>query len=707
MIQVLLQGTEVTDQIDVTDHLVNWADIGSTISRKDYGGALFELSNKFEFAFEAANMLRYNFMQMFDNQTYGVKIIIKERQEDWTYKEIFSADLDFATFEDDGNKVSISGISSNLISLINSNRSQVYDIEVSELQELSGKYQAYLPGMPYLSKGFLYEPLVLKSSLKYVPFGEEVSKNGFEQKRGSSGYEDVNRAGIDVRDFFNTKNEIALNSSGTESSEADSIIFEAKEDLRNFKIDIKFNYNAIVDSTGVNVNIASFFRLAFKNAGQSQWTQLKRVEAGQQVNSVISIPVKKGFKLRANIITSIFPVDEPITHKINFERFDISYEYRNQPFNIDGFTTKGLLKGLVDKITKKKDVDVKIELESPYNLIEENSMLASGESARSIPLSQVHTSFDKFSKFMETVYGAVWAIEKDVSGKEYVCFKSRNLMFSDDVVARIKNYRDLKINVNEKLLYSGVTIGFDNQDYNSINGRDEHHFSVNYKTGNNLTNSILRLNSPYRADCYGFEFATHDRLKETTDRDSDSDIFVISTEIHGSSTQGGLALIRRVYNNKSYLDKSSDNRLFGIDFLTTSVLNPLAHDDDYIFNAKFSPRLLLEANSRYLASFTNSLTFTSHEGNSGVTIRLRDKNNTPYILWENSGVDNFKSSGIKRLFSIAEASFETPDTDLPQNLNGLVEIESDKKYKGYILNTGENYGMERVVKYILAVKEII
>jgi len=305
---------------------------------------------------------------------------------------------------------------------------------------------------------------------------------------------------------------------------------------------------------------------------------------------------------------------------------------------------------------------------------------------------------------MEALFGSVWSVEKDESGNEYVIFKSRSLLFSQNVVKKIENYRELTISVNEKLLYSGIQIGFDKQEYNSINGRDEHHFSSNLKTNNNIRDSILKLLSPYRADSYGFEFATHDRFKENTDRNSDSDIWMISTIPYYTHITGGATTHRRrVYNNKVYDNRSNSNTppflTYGIDFRANNSIN-----DKYIFNAKFSPRFLIEANREYISSFAKSLEFTSHQGNSKISNTTLNAENELIELKENEGTELNKED---RLFSNSEITFETSDVDRIKDYNGLIVIEANGNiYTGYILDATENYGKERAITYQLALKDI-
>ena len=50
-----------------------------------------------------------------------------------------------------------------------------------------------------------------------------------------------------------------------------------------------------------------------------------------------------------------------------------------------------------------------------------------------------------------------------------------------------------------------------------MNGRDEFRFTTEYTTGIDITDNVLELISPYRADVYGIEFLSQKRGQDTTD----------------------------------------------------------------------------------------------------------------------------------------------------------------------------------------------
>lgn len=103
---------------------------------------------------------------------------------------------------------------------------------------------------------------------------------------------------------------------------------------------------------------------------------------------------------------------------------------------------------------------------------------------------------------MEVVYNYV----PDIAENKVV-FKKRTSLFHSEVQKRISyTGMDFKVKVNSSLIYSLLRVGYDKQDYDSINGRDEFHFTNEYDTGITITDKALELISPLRADPYGIEF---------------------------------------------------------------------------------------------------------------------------------------------------------------------------------------------------------
>ena len=185
-----------------------------------------------------------------------------------------------------------------------------------------------------------------------------------------------------------------------------------------------------------------------------------------------------------------------------------------------------------------------------------------------------------------------------------------------------------------------------------------------------LTDNTLSLISPYRADAYGIEFLVQKRGEDTTDNDSDNDVFFV--ECDNSVPVDQPLLLYRPY---------SADQLSGL-------LSP-----DTMFNLNYSPRFMLEANKEYIGACTGMLKFASSNGNSDVSI---------------DGVRETDDLLIpERLFTVGEVNIKTSDIDVPSDLTGLVRFTNQgEAITGYIKNLSLNIAKEKGSTYTLIVRDI-
>ena len=337
----------------------------------------------------------------------------------------------------------------------------------------------------------------------------------------------------------------------------------------------------------------------------------------------------------------------------------INFSAQDAPVNIDCIRPSVLLTRLLRTITGDNSVIGEITNTTDARL--DKTVIAPAESIRGIPNAKIYTSYTKFANWMSSVFGFV-----PVIGDNKVTFVHRDVLFQDKLVKDLKDDTvDLNYSVSSSMIYSRLKVGYDKQDYDSVNGRDEFHFTNEYTTGITLTENAKELISPYRADAYGIEFLAAKRGEDTTDNDSDSDIFFVGAALEG----GKYKLVRSGYT-------------------ISGVISPST-----MFNAMYSQRYMIEANARYLAAFAEQLSFTSSDGNSDVEINgVRETND---IALGN------------RLFTVGELSVETGDQGTPSDLSGYIRIEKNGNvYKGYVKSVSYNHGKAKPVKYSLIVKSV-
>jgi hypothetical protein len=273
--------------------------------------------------------------------------------------------------------------------------------------------------------------------------------------------------------------------------------------------------------------------------------------------------------------------------------------------------------------------------------------------------------FDEYNGAKLEAIATECTVDNYLNDTQEMAFMHRSEVLNADADVRTFSHcRDLSYSVDASRIYATVNIGYESKDYDSINGRDEFNFNNTYTTGCTVTDNTLSLLSKYRADCYGIEFAAQKRGEETTDTDSDKDVF--------------FALCRQ---GDSGLAPDRSMKIDG------------ALSDD-VFNGAYSPMACVRANAGYIGMQAESLTlaFASSEGNSGVAIDGE-------AMSEDLTLD-------KPLATPGVVEFTTDEVDLP-DADRVFEVESDGMlYRGFLQEVDLKYAKTEAATYKLIVKDI-
>ena len=637
---------------DVTDNLVNWDDVEMSFKRNDYDGVVRSFSTKFQFANGAYSLL---LKQYTDNYLKSnASIVFYIRNNSWLWNEKFRCALDFSTFSHNGTTCEINAVDNSLASLIKAKKGTQYEYPVGELKE---EYKLF------------YDRMQMHNQANFTITGENEEESGAVMHT----YVDIPQNTEDISsslplyivtpDIFN-KNVVEIydeeqNNNIPYSGTTPPPAFFLKC-LRTFTtVNIKFDLVVrTFDGKGLS-------NVILRHYDGTNYKDILRVVIPINDNYVAMKTPDEGIDIKMASGDMLFFV----LNAIGATRFDFAYpiadpRYINISFvgqdeavSIDVVKPISLLSRLLKSINGGKE-GVTCEIVSGVDSRLDNTLIVAAESIRGIEDAKIYTSYTKFVKWMEAEFGFV-----PVVGENKVTFVHRDSLFQDVQIKDFtENSREFEYSVNSSLIYSGIKVGYDKQDYDSVNGRDEFHFTNEYLTGITLTDNVLDLISPYRADAYGIEFLAAKRGEDTTDSKSDNDIFFVGAELSGDKYK----LIR---------------------IPISGVISP-----DTMFNAMYSQRYMIEANEKFIGAFTDRLESASSEGNSDVVI---------------DGVSEKADILIsERSFTVGELSFETGDTEIPSDLSGYVVVTNGgKTYKGYLSNVSYNLGRSEAVKYTLIVKE--
>ena len=645
---VLLIGGK---RYDITDHLRNWEDVEISAKRKDLGGVVRSFSNKFEFVKGAYDLLEAEYLANYTKAS--AILVIGVLNDSWGYNEKFRCKLDFSTYQSDGYTITINAIDDSVASIINANKSQVYDIPVSELKEDT----LYYDRIKLLNKSTMYITPNFENEL--MPDYEQFMALRLQSRETllPLAYGEISTPVKGVMEVYDVGMDIPYDNAGKTGYFALCLVD---------KIEINLRIRMVVDLLTTAVTSLHIRHMSADNKLKSDKAILLSKDGSSAgvtfVDESLSYAMRDGDRLIAYILC-VTSIGEDIDEIIKISRdydFYIDYSARNKPVNIDAFSPKKLLSSLLSRMGVSLSGDiVSGSMPIPW--------MMAAESVRGIKDAKAHTSFSKFCDFAKALLGYDYEILDNS-----VRFRHMNDFFVNET-KDLEHVSGMDLSVDESLIYSGVDIGFDKQDYDEINGRDEFHFKSSFSTGLSIKDNILSLISPYRADCYGLEFLANEREEESKDTDSDNDIFIA----HARKEGGRLVLVREVNGGPIYK--------------VTGVLFP-----DTIFNAKYSPRNMLMVNKARRGICTDYLSFTASEGNSSISI---------------GGVSETLPISLPasdRNIRIDKVSVETPGlSPFPGNYRGKLSFSyAGRSYEGWVSEITEKIGKYQTASYSLILSKI-
>lgn len=641
---------------DATNELVNWDDVEMSFKRGDYDGVVRSFSTKFEFTNGAYSLLLKEYLSNYLNSS--ATLVFYTRNNSWLLNEKFRCALDYSTFSYNDTTCEINAVDNSLASLIKAKKGTQYEYPVKEIKE---------------SQPLDYDRLLMNSDIKWsIPSDAEEPNVSHVMTAYPNAYYTIpfymlgqpEIATKDIVEVFDT----AENRFESTESLFGEYLFKNISD-RDLTIRIKVKFSVFITYQRPGVSFPIYIRLSSYNENSKELKIYYQSATIQTFNTYTvdideNLTISPGEMINFNIaLAKSDPIYQNFPVNFKFNSLDtplnISFSERGKSVKIDCISPKVLLNRLLRSITDKNNVTGEIATGVDERL--DMAMIVPAESIRGLPNAKIYTSYTKFANWMSTEFGFV-----PVIGDEKVTFVHRDTLFQDTEIKDLQDSTsDLEYNVNAGLVYSGVKVGYDKQDYDSVNGRDEFRFINEYTTGITLTDNVLELVSPYRADAYGMEFLAEKRGEDTTDSDSDNDIFFVGASLDGEKYK----LVRDGYT-------------------ISGVISPST-----MFNAMYSQRFMIEANARYIGAFANALEFTSSDGNSDVTI---------------NGVSERSSIVLgNKLFTVGELSVKTGDLEIPSDLTGYIRVEKNGHiYKGYVKSASYNYGRPEAVKYYLIVKSV-
>lgn len=508
--------------IDCTNDLKNWDDVTISLTRSDYTGVVRSISSQFEFVGETKDKI-FDYYNEFYLHTQ-IKVNIYQINNGWEYDLVFQGDLDFSTLQMDELVLSINAKDNTLSSVIKADKSTKFDIPTVDVRaDKKLKYDRIniLNRVQWTTDDAneeTNEPYKFKIT-------QEISEKGTYYIPIPLAY----MASETYRCPFEYRDQAQELIKGTELDFANLPGMVKVHSAEPFRLNVNFNLSVKDKPQGILSIILGKINAPIVS---------KTLIMGEQNSINFNAPIVNG----QNVYGLYFKIE-----KISQETELLDIEY-TAPSQKDGYFTRGSIayaecfgKGketefncvditkLANTLVRKIYPTASVEIDP----LPTQCILVSGEDMRGLNNAKISTSFNEFSAFMETCFGFTYTINNGV-----VRFGRREDLFVNTIVKEITSYSDLNFSQDTSLIYSRVKIGYNKQDYNNSNGKNEFNQSIEYSTDVNLTDNTLELISPYRADGYGFEFKVQEIENEVRDNtfslededksETDKDIFVIS-----------------------------------------------------------------------------------------------------------------------------------------------------------------------------------
>lgn len=285
--------------------------------------------------------------------------------------------------------------------------------------------------------------------------------------------------------------------------------------------DVSFNYHfrlkALVSKVAPGSPISgsgSVQVLLKKQDGSTVSTLLNQSIAGTDaiwnidIDTTISINLSKGDKLF--LLTDIVVLGSNVSAGmlVYESQTDITYTAKADPTYIKAFLPSTVNKKLVQAMTGSAD-------KGSSSLIAANNNLALSciNAVRSLPGSVMKTKYSDFFMFCKVQMVAGLGIEN-----EKIVIEDVGHFYNTGEVEDLGQVKDLEISVDKDSMANTFSIGYEEQNYDDVNGKYEFNNTHLYESSITKVVKKYELICPYRADGFGIEILrTNLDGKTTTD----------------------------------------------------------------------------------------------------------------------------------------------------------------------------------------------
>jgi hypothetical protein len=478
------------------------------------------------------------------------------------YDFLYLGDIDFTTYDQEGAKVTANAIEGGPVKLLKANENTTYEIPMDVAE----------------SQWVKFDGINFQSASNYVTVDETIGTF-----LTSSGIycvdwlqvQHVNNDGT----IFDTEQQsttpltfVRSNTNLNDSGHADNYFFAA-----NANVTVRIRFTVRITMADGSVVI-----LYIKNSNGTRTTlatligsdlHSSNVEGTYTIDRSFTLAAGEKLYLLAQLTNTL--ATGITSSQATFYSTEISVTYVSR-YKIT-YVKCLPLAYVYKKLCEKLGIIPSLAL-SNYLTTNANLVLTCGDALRGLTGSKIKTSLSQFYNSVNVPLNIGLGVINGVLRLE-----EKEYWLNGDII-ELGEVASLKIYPDIDKLFNTLRIGFPDQTYDSVNGKDEFNNTLLF-TVNAAGNKELTLVSDYRADCFGAEI-TRINLdgKKTTDANSDNDIWFIA----------------KTTNPSAYMTLDS-SPIYDLDRSLNATATGLI-DPESVFNIPLSPKRCLLKHGWYIHS---------------------------------------------------------------------------------------------------------
>lgn len=680
----------------------NWKNITISYERGwTYYGLIRQNSTAFEFVNDAKTILRWAYYLVGATEskiTFKVEYFNNTKAV-YDYEDFFTCELDFTSFRDETDYVSIEAIDNDFAAKLVSRESVPYKLEIRnnasrvwvKMDGLKLNNRADFTGIqqPFDGSGVIWDsnpgwvfPTAIFVDLEGKSNGDILVKgNEYIDNVDSQPFSQAPTAGVISLSMGDKW--FIMNQSQTTSYDVRLVgTIDLGTDLLGTSGGGSYRYRLralrAVFNTSPIIQNHSLVDGAFHTTGTTTNNEVIDFD-----NTITLDPNECLWFMFQEDTTGT--VTGPAAYKINSFEMEVRWTNIFPATYVPALRPGTVATELIDNISDNTTSLSSTLLDSTYD----DRVIASADAIRGAENSAITLTFADYWESINSRFNASLSYNKST---DTVSIEGKDAVFDDStVLATLSNVKNLKITPLIQLLGSKLKVGSGPYKYDEVNGKDEFNQITEFLLPMIKSKNEIDLTSIGRADMYGAEYERINYTgKETTDSDSEGDWWFLHIE---SSTAGTIPAGYDGAGEDYYeLYRKPIDLVAGPSYWEISNLEY----PETAFNIDFSAKRQLLKWSNYLSSILYTLDaeeikFQAKTKDNNGTDPMSTSEDSPVVTID-EGANEFVSLYNPPLFLPYIIEFESPDLpDLPSIVDGdpagVIEFpdEDGNMQEGFIM----------------------